>query len=304
VVLKCLVVVTCVLAAGVGTAAQSTDLDRVLALTSEYLLRYEKELSAVVAEEHYDQWIDTTLRGPAASTGRMREPAIEQGPAKRSLVSDFLMIRWPGEAAWFGFRDVRLVDGRPVRDRDERLLALFTRNPSDVLKRADLIAAESARYNIGGVLRNINVPTQALDVLHLRHRSRFHFRKSGDEVLDGTTTWKLEFEERERPYLIGTPSGGSVQSKGYAWLDPADGSVLQTQLNLSLGESRQLLRTRITVTFRHEPSLGLRVPAELRETHEQADPASRFGAATMIEGRARYRNYRRFTTETKEQLTP
>ena len=297
-------IAACVLAAGVGAAAQSTDLDRVLALTGSYLVTYEKALSAVVAEERYDQWIEANRSPSPASTGRTRERITEQGATKRSLVSEFLMIRWPGEAAWFGFRDVLSVDGKPVRDRNERLLALFTQNPKDVLSRADLIAAESARYNIGGVARNINVPTQALDFLHDRHRSRFTFRKSGEESLDGKNTWKIEFEERERPYLIGTPSGGSVQSKGYAWIDPVDGTVLQTQLNLSLAESRQIIRTRITVTFRHESSLGLRVPAELHETHEQADPASRFGPATVIGGRAIYRNYRRFTAETTEQLTP
>ncbi len=282
--------------------AQPADLERVLALTSQYLLAYEKELTAVVAEEQYDQWVDAGRNSAATSTGRMRDRPAEYGPTKRSLVSDFLMIRWPGEAAWFGFRDVLSVDGKPVRDREQRLLRLFAEGAKDVLTRADLIAAESARYNIGGVARNINVPTQALDFLHPRHRSRFQFRKSAEETLEGTTTWRVEFEERERPYLIGTPSGGSVQAKGFVWIDPLDGSLLQTQLNLSVAESRQILRTRITVIFRHDPALGLRVPAELQETHEQSDPASRFGGATVVGGRALYRNFRRFGTETKEEL--
>ncbi len=291
-------------ASAAAAAAQSAGLERVLALTGTYLVAYEKALTAVVAEEQYDQWIDTGRGSATTPTGGMRGRAAEQGPTKRSLLSDFLMIRWPGEAAWFGFRDVLSVDGRPVRDREQRLLELFTQNPNDVLKRADLIAAESARYNIGGVARNINVPTQALDFLHPRHRSRFEFRKSGEDTLDGILTWKIEFEERDRPYLIGTPSGGSVQARGFAWIDPSDGAVLQTQLNLSLAEARQILRTRITVSFRREPDLGLRVPAELQETHEQADPASRFGGATVLNGRALYRNFRRFGTETKEQLVP
>ena len=224
---------------------------------------------------------------------------------KRSLVSDFLIIRWPGEAAWFGFRDVQTVDGAPVGDRKERLLALFTRNPKDVLERADLIAAESARYNIGGVARNINVPTQALDFLHPRHRSRFHFRKSGEESIDGTRTWKIEFEERERPVpdrhaVWRTRSGPRLR------VDRSDpnGAVVQTQLNLTVAESRQILRTRITVTFRRDEALGLRVPVELQETHEQSDPASRFGGAVILGGRALYRNFRRFSADTHETLVP
>jgi hypothetical protein len=270
--------------AGSAVVAQSTDLNRVLERTSAYLVAYQQQLTAVVAQERYDQWIDTARSAPPASTGGMRGRPPAQGPTRRSLVSDFLMIRWPGEAAWFGFRDVPQVDGVPVGDRDERLLALFSQNPKDVLDRADLIAAESARYNIGGVARNINVPTQALDVLHPRHRTRFHFTKSGEDTVDGRQAWKIEFEERERPYLVGTPSG-------------------QTQLNLNVAEARQILRTRITVRFCHEPSLGFRVPVELDESHEQTDPASRLGSATVVGGRAVYRNFRRFGTETQETLT-
>ena len=181
-------------ASTLALAAQPVELERVLALTGSYLVAYEKALTAVVAEEQYDQWIDTGRGSGTTSTGGMRGRPAEQGPTKRSLVSDFLMIRWPGEAAWFGFRDVLVVDGRPVRDREQRLLELFTQNPKDVLERADLIAAESARFNIGGVARNINVPTQALDFLHPRHRSRFEFRKIGEDTLDGI----LDVEDRVR----------------------------------------------------------------------------------------------------------
>ena len=128
-----------------------------------YLVDYETKLTGVVAEEQYKQWVEAGRTATGTSTGRVRQrDSAVQGPTKRSLVSDFLMIRWPGEAAWFGFRDVLSVDGTPVRNREERLLKLFTQNPKDVLARADLIAAESARYNIGGVERNINVPTHAL----------------------------------------------------------------------------------------------------------------------------------------------
>jgi hypothetical protein len=286
-------------------AAQSSDLDRVLELAGRYLLDYERQLTAVVAEEQYDQWVEAGRTASTTSTGRMRESASSVvGPSKRTLVSDFLMIRWPGDAAWFGFRDVLSVDGRPVRDREERLLKLFTQNPKDVLARADLIAAESARYNIGGVARNINVPTQALDFLHPRYRSRFGFRRGGTESIEGRTVLKVEFEEREKPYLISTLSGAGIPARGIAWIDPSDGVVMQTQLDLNIAESRMLLRSRITVSYRMEEGLGLRVPAELRERHEQSDPASRFGPPTILNGRAVYNNFRRFGTETREELVP
>lgn len=299
----CFIAAATIAASAADTLAQPSELDEVLSRIGQYLVDYEKRLSAVVAEERYEQWVEAGGRPTATGTGRARDVTRggTQAPTRRTLVSDFLMIHWPGESAWFGFRDVAVVDGQPVRDREERLLKLFTQNSKDVLDRADAIAAESARYNIGDVFRNINVPTQALDFLHPRHRGRFSFRKNGEETIDGTHTWKIEYTERERPFLIHTPSGQGVRATGLAWVSPNDGSVIQTQLNLVSTEARQVLRTQITVSFRHQSALGMRVPVELREMHEQSDP-SRAGAPIQVGGRAEYRNFRRFQTSTEEAI--
>jgi hypothetical protein len=303
------VVVSCVIATVTVTdlvlAQEPMELKSLLRRIRAYVLDYETKLTAVVAEEQYEQWVEAGRTNAGTSTGRVRQrDSAVQGPTKRSLVSEFLMIRWPGEAAWFGFRDVLSVDGTPVRDREERLLKLFTQNPRDVLARADLIAAESARYNIGGVERNINVPTQALDFLHPRHGSRFLFRKAGEESLDDRIVWRIAYEEREEPYLIKTPLGRGIRATGIAWIDQNTAAVLQTQLDLSVAEARQLLRTRITVVYRNDETLGFHVPVEMRESHEQSDPSSRLGGAVQLGGRARYVKFRRFKTETQEKLAP
>jgi hypothetical protein len=283
-------------------AAQSDqDLVGILARMSDYLRRYETELSAVVAEERYEQWIETGGSTPNASPGRVRESA-GPGPTRRILISEFLMIRWPGESAWLGFRDVMFVDGVVVRNRQERLVKLFTEGPADVLERAEQISRESARYNIGTVARNINVPTQALDVLHPRLNSRFSFRHLGAEAVEGAQAERIAFEETKPPYLVQTPSGQGVRTRGLAWIDHASGAVLQTQLDLVVAEPRNQLRSRVSVTFRVEPGLGIRVPAQLRETHEQFDPAGRVGGAVQTHGRAEYSKFRRFVAETRELI--
>lgn len=285
-------------------AQDSVDLAVVLKRMQAYVVDYERRLTGVVAEEHYDQRVESGRPGSGIVTGRVRERAGSvQGPTTRSLVSDFLMTRWPGEAAWFGFRDVVMVDGTPVRNREERLLKLFTQNPNDVLARADLIAAESARYNIGAVERNINVPTQVLDFLHPRYSSRFSFRKVGEDSHDRTTLWRIAYEERGEPYLIRTPAGRGIRATGVISLDTATGAVLQTQLDFSTTEARQLLRTRITVVYGHDETIGFLVPIELRESHEQSDPGSGFSGVVRLSGRARYVNFRRFRAETHERLS-
>ena len=106
------------------------------------------------------------------------------------------------------------------------------------------------------------------------------------------------------PYLIKTPSGRGIRATGIAWIDQTTAAVLQTQLDLSVAEARQMLRTRITVVYRHDETLGFHVPVEMRESHEQSDPSSRFGGAVQLGGRARYLKFRRFRAEAQEGLVP
>ena len=63
-----------------------------------------------------------------------------------------------------------------MRDRSERLVKLFM-NPSDGQRRsrAAEIMRESARYNIGSIKRNVNVPVLALSFMHPRYQPRFKF---------------------------------------------------------------------------------------------------------------------------------
>ena len=281
---------------------QSVDgLVETLARIKEYLVAYELALSAVVAEERYEQRIEAGKPSPNASPGRTRESAVF-GPSNRILVSDFLMIRWPGESAWLGFRDVMSVDGALVRDRHNRLVQLFTDGSNDTLKDAELISKESTRYNIGAVSRNLNVPTQVLDFLHPRLSDHFSFRHLGTDTLQAAAVLKIGFEETKEPYLIKTTSGRGVRARGIAWVDERTGAVLQTQLDLMVTESRNQLRSRITVVFGIESELGIRVPRALRETHEQFDPSGRVGGAVITHGQAEYSKFRRFRTETREQL--
>ena len=77
----------------------------------------------------------------------------------RELLSDFLLVKLPGRRLSIPFRDVLEVDGREVGDREARLTRLFLQPAPDALTRAREIAAESARYNIGRVVRTVNLPT-------------------------------------------------------------------------------------------------------------------------------------------------
>ncbi|MCK7492273.1 MAG: hypothetical protein MZW92_12240 [Comamonadaceae bacterium] len=132
------------------------------------------------------------------------------------LVSEFALVRVEdaGRTLWLAFRDVAEVDGRPVRDREERLQRLFRTPPANALAQARAIAFASAQYNIGDVVRTVNMPTLALEFLEPAAQTRSRFRKAAEETVDGVRAWVVSFEERARPTRIQDNQGAERQDEG------------------------------------------------------------------------------------------
>lgn len=82
-------------------------------------------------------------------------------PGRRTTVAEFAIVRTSGPERWIGFRDIVEVDGRSITDHRGRLLALLT-SPSGAIDEARRLSDESARFNIGPVKRNLNLPVTAL----------------------------------------------------------------------------------------------------------------------------------------------
>src|SRR4029079_5643989 len=101
------------------------------------------------------------------------------------------------------FRDVFEVDGRPIRHRDDRLEQLL-RGPAG-LDSADVasIVAESARFNIGDVDRNVNTPLFTLRILEAGNQRRFRFRRSAGDG-PGTTERAAESTPSDRVFRVST----------------------------------------------------------------------------------------------------
>jgi len=133
-------------------SAQGPTLASVLEAAALYVAQFKQDLSAVVAEEVYFQESRNAGLSALGST---------EARQRRMLRSDLLLVNVaPGR--YVQFRDVFDVDGPPVRDRDSRLAQLFfDASPSAVAQREPILEA-SARYNIGNVVRTVNVPTMPL----------------------------------------------------------------------------------------------------------------------------------------------
>jgi hypothetical protein len=134
-----------------GTHGQEPPLETVLSRAAAYVTAYQKQLAAIVSEEHYRQQVIVSMR--SGRTG---------GRQYRELKSDVLLVK-PGEGeSWLQFRDVFEVDRKPVRDRDQRLYKLFVEAKADREHQVETIQNESARYNIGPLQRTINIPIMGL----------------------------------------------------------------------------------------------------------------------------------------------
>jgi len=214
---------------------QKVDLQTVLARVGRYVEQYQQEFSLLVCDERYVQEFQQAYREiELGSSLRVQSLPIK----KRRLVSEFALARveGPGGWLWQGFRDVIEVNGRSVRKERNRLEALFSSSPADLIERARAIADESARYNLGQY-RTINVPTLALRFLALKLQARQRYEKTGEETVKGVRTWRIAFDEQAWPTVIRTPEGGVVPSKGIAWVDPGTGRIVRTQLEPQHGLS-------------------------------------------------------------------
>jgi hypothetical protein len=272
---------------GPSTKSQEprTDIDGLLARAGAYVESFQRNFGSVVAEERYEQ---TTRRviGPTTSTVQRGGG----GPTETVLVSDFLLVQVPGEG-WLPFRDVFERDGKQIRDRQERLAALFLNGSSrGAFEQATAIMDESARYNIGSVSRNINVPTLPLPYLLAINRQRFQFKlvKRGDDDPGAV----VEFKEIGRPTFIRTTGGRDLPVSGRFWVDERDGTVLRTELH-ALDTS---VEAHITVSYEPDASTGLRVPVRMEERYRRGrDPVEVRGVAT-------YSRFRRFQVSTSEEV--
>jgi hypothetical protein len=260
-------------------AQERPSLEAILARAGEYVLQLQTDLSGLVAEEHYTQ--DVT------GGGRRSE--------HRDLKSDLLLVRPERADRYIQFRDVFEVDGRPVRDRDDRLVALFLRPALAAVDQLQAIADESARYNIGDGSRTINVPVVALTFLEPQNQARFKFTMA-KTVASVLVPWEIDYREVQPETLIRTTAARDLPARGRFRIDPLTGRVWMSEL---VAEDAAI-RADITVTYPWEAALSLLVPVEMRESIWMPQRSSDI----KITGRASYSRFRRFQVSVDESLAP
>jgi len=253
------------------------ELASLLERAGRYVVEYEQSFSNLVAEETYTQWAGTRHRVTRA---------------------DLVFVRLPGDIPWSTFRDVFEVDGQKIRDRSARLERLFLEPTSSSLDRARAILKESAAYNIGPAVRNVNTPTLPLAFLHPRNQHRFVFDKRGQRRIAGVMGVEVGFEEVARPTLIRT-TDDDLPATGRFWIDPHRGTVLRSETRLHF--RRTHATALITTEYRPEPALAMWVPSVMREQYRDNPGSSWLLFRVSTDADARYSNFRRFGVTVDER---
>jgi hypothetical protein len=214
-------------------------------------------------------------------------------------VSDVLAVQLDSRS-WLTYRDVAEMDGRPVRERTDRVRELFLTPAAGREAQFRRIAAESARYNLGDLRRDLNLPTVTLSLLRRGNHARFEFKRAKDETIDQRPCRVLTYREKTSPTLIATTNSGDIFISGRVWIDQADGRVRRTELRFDRGSGK---RSSIRVDFAAIAGLDVLVPARMWEWYEGANQFGRIGGdITVIQGLATYANVRRFQVTTGEEV--
>lgn len=256
----------------------SLSLKDVMTRVEGYVGSYGEKASVVVCSERYEQ----RSRASGASA-----------EATRTLVSDVAIVKADAIRGWLGFRDVLEVDGRRVADREDRLanVLMASQGRFDEARR---LSDEGARFNIGAIQRNFNVPTAVLFYFTPDNHDRFKF--AARFVVDGGL-WDIAYRETRSPTLIRTLDGRPVFSSGTIRVDPASGTIVRTTLELEMTEGRGHAARRgrgvVAVDYRRVDTLGMWLPATMDESFEMRQQ----DASDRVSGHAEYGNCRQFTTE-------
>jgi hypothetical protein len=302
-------VVVCLSTALTAAAARAQppapSLPAVLSRAATYVEQFADRVAGVVVAETYVQDVIQPLNRfgtpPTNVPGRRLQYS---GPGHRELKSDLLLVRPVGAEGWLQFRDVTEVDGRRLRDRNDRLARLFLEPSRSTAEQARKIMNESARYNIGDIERNINLPVLALAVLARGMQPGFQFQLAGavDPALLPKSTRFLPppgalvvaFREMQIRTMVVSPQGRNLPSSGHFWLDPTTSQVLMTEI----GIDDQWLRASIFVAYGTVDGIDMPVPVEMHERFENKLNGTR------VEGTATYSNFREFKVAVDEAIEP
>ena len=251
-------------------AASQDKIDTLMTKAAAYVAQFVGRFSNVVAEE--------TL---------VQETTIPR--RKRTMRSDFLLVRYPDDTQWQAFRDVAEVDGKPVRDKEERLTKLFLEPAASAMRRAADLQSAGARYNLLDI-GTLNNPLLALAFLQDIYQERFRFNLAGLEKKLGPNVRTVQFQEWKVPTLIKGNGNQDIPARGLVWIEEDTGRVVKTELRIG-GRTSPIS---VITVYKPDDELGINIPVEMQDWYPDG--------TGEIRGVATYGRFRRFQVRTTEEV--
>lgn len=248
--------------------------EQILARLDAYFDEYRPQLGRLVAEERLVQYV--------------ARKAIR---VTREIHSDVAFIDLPADAGWLGFRDVRTVSNKSVREPGPSLAEVLMKSGEAKFEQARALLLAGARHNLGEP-RTTNLPTLPLELLRHRHRFRYDVRIEGYDKAEGRRTAMVVLDEESTPSLIRRGDGGDLMTRVVGWIEPDSGQLWRAEVRLEdprLIFAKRHRPTTVRVHFKLHKELGVIVPDKMEEWFFDSVHGDGFG-----EGR--YRNFRRFDT--------
>jgi len=260
-----------------------TAVQAAVADAARYLGEFTTDVAGVVLEEKYLQQAQARV------------------VSARELVSD-LAIMADARFGWIEYRDVFDVDGKPIRDRQDRVVELFASPSENALEQAQRIVQEGARHNLSPVgvqfARTLNLPMAALMFLRSENQSRSRFQRVSLDSIGGHRALIVRFEETAMPRLIG--SGDNAPARGRVWIESGTGRILRTFLEINSVRGTTNIQAVIEVEYGLFPEVGLWLPRQMEESYNFTDGMNR--QIANIFGRAIYTNARKFRVNIEENV--
>jgi hypothetical protein len=224
--------------------------------------------------------------------------ALTMSPAAQMIHrtdSDFAIVRLGTHS--IGVREVHCFDGNAVKHESGDLQNALEASVDASRNNIENILRENAKYNIGLIQRNTNLPTFALQILLPENIARFEFHKTGESSIAGIRTWSLAFRETRGPTLIHDGDNNEEFAEGTLWIEPQSGRVLKSDVRDSGHQSGNSFSAQTIVSYRNDPRLDLLVPAQMIEHYD-------LNGLPVLDCQADYSNFHRFDVDVKFNFGP
>jgi hypothetical protein len=289
---------------GTTPTVNAGPLRELLDRTAGYVASFVSDAAVLLAKERYVQAVGVTTGAYSRMPGYAGATT-----ERRTLESEVALVHLTDQV-WLIARDVVTLDGRSLPPSQR--LPLTTQRPASLeaaIAAFREIARQGARFNIGGIRRDLNVPTLALWFLSDALRERFVYEPAGTDTIDGLACQIVAYTERARPWLL-RADGRPVPVRGRVWIAAA-GAVLKTELTLDDSRPESAInrssafaepetgggRAVIAVDYGFSEAVHAWVPREMRERYDHP-------GGVAITGRAEYGEYRRFTVDSRIVTPP